>query len=400
MSLLDIFLETLRSLSANKARSALTILGIVVGIGSVIGLVSIGQGSKQSIENQIRSAGTNLVTISNMAQTGRGLTDDDVAALRSVANVKDVQATRTGGFDFVYGGASVSGQIVGVTAQYQQTRNIEIDAGSFISDYHNSIAAHVAVVSPGTVNELWGDGTPARDVLGQQMRIGGVVFTIIGVTSAGGGGAIQSLTSDTTVYVPISAAAASLTGKGSYSTIYVVGESESVMDQVSAQAEALLKVRHGYDANGSSADFNVMNMSGLLSMASTVTDTLTALLAAIAGISLVVGGIGIMNMMLTTVTERIREIGLRKAIGATPGNITLLFLVESVVLTSLGGLLGVAVGWLLALGVNATGLLQTSVTVGPILMAVAVCMCIGIVFGYWPARRAAKLDPIEALRYQ
>jgi len=400
MNLLDIFLETLRSLSANKARSALTILGIVVGIGSVIGLVSIAQGAKMGIENQIRSAGTNLVTITNMAHAGRGLTDEDVAALGSVPNVQDVQPTRSGNFDLVYNTKSVSSQVIGVNPQYKTTRNLEIDAGSFINDYQNSIAAHVVVLSPGTVTELWGEGTPARDTLGQQLRIGGVVFTVIGVTSSTGGGAIQSLSSDTTVYVPISVAANSLTGKGSYSSIYVVGSSEDVMQQVSAQSEALLKTRHGYSATGSDADFSVMSMSGLLDMASTVTDTLTVLLAAISGISLVVGGIGIMNMMLTTVTERIREIGLRKAIGATPGNITLQFLVESVVLTSLGGLLGVAAGWALSALVSATGLLTTSVTVGPILLAVAVCMLIGILFGYWPARRAAKLDPIEALRYQ
>ncbi|MCL2504367.1 MAG: ABC transporter permease [Coriobacteriia bacterium] len=399
MSLLDIFLEALRSLSANKARSVLTILGIVVGIGSVIGLVSIGQGSKQSIEDQIRSVGTNLATVTNMAQSGDGLTQDDVNALRSVPNVTDVQATRAGSFDLVYDGTSVSSQVIGVSPQYAEMRNIEIEAGSFVNDYQDAIAAHVAVISPGTVEKLWGENTSARDTLGTQMRIGGVVFTVIGITSSTGGGAVQSLTSDTTVYVPISAAANALTGKGPYTNIYVVGAGESVMEQVSAQAEAVLRARHGFTGS-EDADFSIMNMSGLLSMAGSVTDTLTALLAAIAGISLVVGGIGIMNMMLTTVTERIREIGLRKAIGATPSNITLLFLVESVVLTSLGGLVGIVVGWGIAALVNATGLLSASLTLGPVLLAVAVCMLIGIVFGYWPARRAAKLDPIEALRYQ
>ncbi|MDR1412403.1 MAG: ABC transporter permease [Actinomycetes bacterium] len=400
MNLFDIFAETLRSLSANKARSALTILGIVVGIGSVIGLISIGQGAKTSIEGQIRSIGTNLVTITNTATSGEGLTDGDLEALTQLPNVTAVEAVRSGSFVVVSGEKGITSQVMGVTPSYEDIRNIDMGAGRFITAYQEQLGAHAAVVSPGLVTSLWGEGTPDSDVLNNSIRIGGVVFTIVGVTGSGGGGAIQSLTSDVTVYVPQSAAASALTGKGSYSSVLVVGQSEGVMDALSEQSETLLKSRHGYDPNKDDSDFSVMNMSGLLDMADTITGMLTTLLAAIASISLVVGGIGIMNMMLTTVTERTREIGLRKAIGATPGNVTTQFLVESVVLTSLGGLIGVALGIALAAVVNATGLLTTTVTLGPILLAVGVCMLIGIVFGWWPARRAAKLDPIEALRYQ
>ncbi|MDR1775213.1 MAG: ABC transporter permease [Actinomycetes bacterium] len=403
MSLLDIILETARSLRANKGRSALTILGIVVGIASVIALVSIGQGTRTSIQDQIRSVGTNLVTISNMPSVdGEGLTDEDVTALRELNGVEAVTPVRSSNFDVVSGAAeySTNASVVGCLPAYAQIRSLTVERGTFITDYSQYAGVRVAVLSDGSVTTLFGDDAVAADALGQTIRIDGVQFRVIGVLSSSGGSAVQSVSNDATIYVPLSTATVALTGSGSYDTLYVEGTSEDVMETVSDAAEMLLKSRHGYDPTGDDADFTVSSMSSLLDMADNVTGMLTALLAAIASISLIVGGIGIMNMMLTTVTERIREIGLRKAIGATPGNLTLQFLVESVVLTAIGGVIGVAVGWAAAAIINAADLVTTTVTLTPVLLAVGVCMLIGIVFGFYPARRAAKLDPIDALRYQ
>ncbi|MCL2324102.1 MAG: ABC transporter permease [Actinomycetia bacterium] len=395
MNLLDIFSETFRSLVANKGRTALTVLGIVVGIGSVIALISVGQGTQASVQQQITAAGTNIMRITSTSSSGSGLTDGDMAALRELPGVDVVAGTRSTSAEIVANNASTNAQIQGIDANYLKAVNTEVAHGSFITAYQNSIRARAVVLSSNAVESLWGDAS--YNPVGRTVQIGGQNFVVTGVLSASSGGLASALSGNAS-YMPLSTVTAQFTGKTSYS---VTLSTKTMEDQttVSNLATSLLKSRHGIPAS-SDPDFSVTSMSSLLSLTSSITSILTALLAAIASISLVVGGIGIMNMMLTSVTERTREIGLRKAIGATPGNITLQFLVESIVLTGMGGVIGVLLGWLVSVIVNATGILTTQVTAFAILLGVGVCMLIGIVFGFYPAHRAAKLDPIEALRYQ
>jgi len=250
------------------------------------------------------------------------------------------------------------------------------------------------VLGPTAVTDLFPEGT---DPLGQKVRIKGINYTIVGVTKSKGGNAM--LNSDEVAYVPLTTLQRYITGSDAISTINVEAATAEAMAQVQADITATLLAAHGI-TDATLADFSVLSQSDILSTASTITGTFTILLASIAGISLLVGGIGIMNMMLTTVTERTREIGLRKAIGARPRDITSQFLAEAVVLCLTGGAIGIALGWGGSALITATGVLTTLVSGQAVLLAVGVCAGIGIVFGYYPARRASKLDPIEALRYQ
>ncbi|MCL2332551.1 MAG: ABC transporter permease [Actinomycetia bacterium] len=395
MNLLDILAETFRSLTANKGRTALTILGIVVGIGSVIALVSVGQGTSASVQQQITAAGANIITITNTASTGNGLTDGDVDALRELPGVATVAGTRSAAEEIVANNTSTNAMLQGIDANYIKATNHEVSQGRFITSYQNSIQARVVVLSSRTVENLWGDAN--YNPVDQTVQINGQNFVVTGILSSSGGG-ITAAMSGNASYIPLSTMTAEFTGRSSYS---ITLATQTTQDQtaVTNLATTLLKSRHGIKASDD-PDFSITSTSSLESLTSSITGILTTLLAAIASISLVVGGIGIMNMMLTSVTERTREIGLRKAIGATPGNITLQFLVEAIVLTSLGGVIGVLLGWLISVIVNATGTLTTKVTATAVLLGVGVCMLIGIVFGFYPAHRAAKLDPIDALRYQ
>jgi len=340
-------------------------------------------------------AGTNIIRITNTASSGSGLTDGDLAALRKLEGVSVVAGTRSTSEYIVANNTSTNAQLTGIDENYNKAIKSDVAQGSFITGYQNSIAARAIVLSSTTVESLWGDEN--YNAVGQTVQISGQNFVVTGVLSSSSGGLTSAL-SGNACYIPLSTMTAQFTGKTSYA---VVMSTTTMEDQtaVSNLATSLLKSRHGIAASDD-PDFTVTTMSSLLSLTSSITSILTTLLAAIASISLVVGGIGIMNMMLTSVTERTREIGLRKAIGATPGNITLQFLVEAIVLTGLGGVIGVFMGWLVSVIVNATGSLSAKVTVSAILLGVGVCMLIGIVFGFYPAHRAAKLDPIEALRYQ
>jgi putative ABC transport system permease protein len=399
----DLASETVLSLTNNKVRSALTILGIVVGIASVILMVSIGQGSQKSIEGQIRSAGSNLLmvrpgggqrTMAGGATAPGTLTSDDVKAIARVPGVAAVAPQVSTQKSVANAGTSVDVRIVGVTAADAKVNSIETSTGSFFDDAQGRSASKIAVLGPTTAADLFGEGS---DPTGSDVRVGGMKFSVIGVTKSKGGSVLGS--SDEVVYVPIKTAQAFLTGSDDVSMINVTAADEKQMDAVKAAITTTLLEAHGI-TDADAADFSILSQSDLLKTASSVTGTLTALLAAISGISLVVGGIGIMNMMLTTVTERTREIGLRKAIGARPADITSQFLAESVALTVIGGVIGIAIGWGLSGLVSLTGVLQTDVSIQAIAIAVVVCTGIGVVFGYYPARRAAKLDPIEALRYQ
>jgi putative ABC transport system permease protein len=277
---------------------------------------------------------------------------------------------------------------------YPDVRNVQIDNGSFITDQEIRSLAKVAVIGPTARDDLFGTGV---DPVGQTIRIKGQEFKIVGITKAKGGSGFGS--QDDMIFVPLSSAQRFLAGDTYVTTISVQASDTSSMAAIQQQITDLLLARH-HITDPQLADFSTFNQSDIVATASSITSTFTLLLAAIAGISLIVGGIGIMNMMLTTVTERTKEIGLRKAIGAKKRDISSQFLTEAVTLTFSGGLAGVILGWLVSFSMTYFGILQTSISVSSIFLAFGVSAAIGIIFGYYPARRAAGLNPIEALRYE
>ncbi len=415
MKTADLVIETYTALHANRVRSSLTILGIVIGISSVIALVSIGQGASSSIQSRIQSLGSNLLLITPGAQRGQGfqvsvgrgtartLTQDDAnAILASVQNVQGIAGEVSGRYQVTAKGTNTNTTVDGVTGSYPTIRNVSIEQGSFFNDAQNAQLSKVAVLGPTAAGDLFGtdDTQPdglATGIIGQTIRIKGLEFKVIGVTVAKGGSGFAS--PDDMIYIPSMSAERFLSGNQYLTSIDVEAATADAMTQVQDDATSLLLDRH-HVSDPTQADFSVLNQADILASASSITGTLTLLLGAIAGISLLVGGIGIMNMMLTTVTERTREIGLRKAIGAKRADISLQFLAEAVSLTVIGGVIGIMLGVGISLAVNLSGVVSTTISFGAIALAFGVSAGIGIVFGYYPARRAANLNPIDALRYE
>jgi putative ABC transport system permease protein len=407
MKLYDILKETYSALSGNKIRTGLTMLGIIIGIGSVIAMTAIGQGAQNSISASIQSIGANLVMVMpgaprsfGGANQGRGgaqsLTIEDANAIETkVSNIAGVVREVTSRKQVVATGTNTNTSIIGTEPSYSTVRNVAIDEGTFIAEQNVTSGAKVAVLGPTTRDDLFGVG--ATEVIGQKIRISGTEFRIIGITVSKGGSGFSN--SDDAIYIPYTTAQRYLSGNKYLSQIDVSAESSEVSSQVQADITELLLDRHNI-TDETKADFNIMNQADIIATASSVTSTFTMLLAAIAGISLLVGGIGIMNMMLTTVTERTREIGLRKAIGAKRRDINFQFLTEAVVLTFVGGFLGIVLGWLIAFAVSSFGIVQASVSISSVLLAFGVSTLIGIIFGYYPARHASSLNPIDALRFE
>ena len=404
----DLLKETYSALTANKSRSGLTILGIVIGIASVIAMISIGQGVTSNIESNIQSLGSNLLIVmpgssrgfGASVREGRGsattLTIADVEAIKqnidSIKTVAPVVSTRKQVTSRK--GTNTNTSIYGITTDYFSVKNITTELGNLLTDLNVTNLSKIAVLGPTTRDDLFGESS---DPTGQKIRIGNQEFTIIGVTTSKGGSGMNN--SDDLIYVPITTAQRYITGSESVSSINIEVTEAKLMDQVNQAISDLLMERHGIsDIN--SADFSIMNQADILNTMSSVSGTLTLLLGAIAGISLIVGGIGIMNMMLTTVTERTREIGLRKSLGAKNKDISTQFLAEATVLTSLGGVIGIIIGCIVAIAISKFGGLTTQISTFSIFLAAGVSGAIGLIFGYYPARRAAKLNPIEALRYE
>ncbi len=330
---------------------------------------------------------------------GRGsaqtLTQADSDAISSqVANVSGVADEISGRYQVTGNGTNTNTTVDGVSSSYATIRNTQVSDGTFITDEESASLSKVAVLGPTAVDDLIATGT---EPVGQIIRISGQQFTVVGVTVAKGGSGFAN--PDDMIFIPVQTMALYLAGNSYLTTIDVQAASADTTTQVQNDITSLLLTRHGI-SNPAQADFSVLNQADILASASSITSTLTYLLGAIAGISLLVGGIGIMNMMLTTVTERTREIGLRKAIGARKTDISRQFLVEAITLTVIGGIIGIILGTGISLAVNATGLVTTTITIQPILLAFGVSAGIGIVFGWYPASRAASLNPIEALRYE
>jgi putative ABC transport system permease protein len=407
MRIIDLLEETYSAVTVNKVRSGLTVLGIVIGIGSVIAMISIGTGAKGSIESSIQSIGSNLISVTPGAQRGVGqqvssgqgsgqtLTQADAdAILAKVSGVKAVSPELSRRYQITAKGTNTNTTVIGAVPDYTVVRNVEMDIGYFISSENVSAASKVAVIGPTTRDDLFGADA---DPTGQTIKINKIEFRVIGMTKAKGGTGFNN--QDDTVFIPISTAQKYLSGDAYVTSVAIAAQDANSMAEVQQQVTDLLLTRHKI-SDPTKADFTVMNQADILATASSVTGIFTTLLAAIASISLLVGGIGIMNMMLTTVTERTREIGLRKAIGGKNRDITLQFLAESIMLTLVGGVIGTALGWLLAWLVTKFANIATSVSLSSVLLAFGVSAGIGLVFGYYPASRAAKLSPIEALRYE
>ena len=401
----DLLKETLWSLRGNKVRSGLTILGIVIGIASVITMVAIGQGAQATIEKNIQAIGSNLIIVMPGAQRGeavsqgrgsaQSLTLEDADAIRSsIQGIKAVAPEVSRRNQVTAKGNNTNTQVIGTVQDYLVARNITMGTGSFFNDQQIKSSAKVAVLGATARDDLFGANA---NPIGQSIRIRNNDFQIIGVTVAKGGAGFSN--PDDAIYVPITSAQHYLSGDNFVSDISIAASDQNSMASVQDEVGNLLLKRHNI-SNAASADFSLMNQNDIIATASSITGTFTILLASIAGISLLVGGIGIMNMMLMIVTERTREIGLRKAVGTRKIYINLQFLAESIFLTFFGGAVGILLGWGASLLVSKFASLTTQVSLSSVFLAFGVSAAVGIIFGFYPARRAANLSPIEALRYE
>ena len=413
MDLMESVRIALRSLAANKLRSALTMLGIIIGVAAVIALMGVGRGAQAAIDSQIKSLGTNLLFVSPGAVSSEGvrqaqgtaqsLTYEDAIALSDPQNLPAVAAVapevRAVG-QVVYQGNNVNTQIVGVTPEYGPVRNYNVQSGEFINQANVNSRSLVAVLGANVANTLFNGGDP----VGQSIRINNVTFRVIGLLESKGGSGFGN--QDDQVLVPLTTAQSRLqrsrSGAGNVvSQISVQVADSNQMDLAIQQISEVLRVRHHVRYED---DFTIRSQQDMLASANQITGVLTLFLGGVAGISLLVGGIGIMNIMLVSVTERTREIGIRKAIGATRSNVLAQFLTEATILSVLGGLIGIAVGAGIARLI--AGFPMGSVTLKPvvaldsILLATLFSLMVGLFFGIYPAFRAARLNPIDALRYE
>ncbi len=400
-------IESIGTLTLNKMRTGLAILGIVIGIGSVIALISLGQATQQSVQTQIQSLGSNLLTvipgatstagIRGAAGGGTTLTYDDAKAIAGSPQITTVAAvdpelSRRG--QVTAGNNNTNTQVVGATPSYVQVNNDTMNSGSFFTQQDVDSIAKVAVIGPQVVTTLFPTNP---DPIGQTIRINKIAFRIVGITASKGGSGFANR--DDIVVIPLTTAQQQIFGVDYISSIAVSAKTPDVMTEAENQIGYLLLARHKL-SDPSKADFSIFSQSDILSAASQTTGTFTALLSGVAAISLLVGGIGIMNIMLVTVNERTREIGLRKALGAKKKTITTQFLIEAIMLTFIGGIIGVILGVAFSFGYSVMTHSIFVVSFPSVLLAFAVSAGIGILFGWYPANRAANLQPIEALRYE
>jgi len=410
MSLGQVVLEALESLNSNKLRSGLTVLGIVIGVAAVIAMLAVGNGAQASITGSINDVGTNLLFVFSGARDNenvrnpRHVTLGDAAALLDTFAAPHVQAVAPalqGNGEVVFAGQTKSTTIVGATSAYGPVRNISLLEGSFISDDQDLGHASVVIIGVDVADKLFGH----RDgLIGETVRIEGQPFRIVGVLAPQGGGAFGS--ADNQVIVPLSTAQSRLLsrpGEGTVDIIYIQAVDFQAVPAAAEEVAQVLRTRHRTPIGED--DFTVFTQESILSTIQSVTGVLTIFLGGIAAISLLVGGIGIMNIMLVSVTERTREIGLRKALGARRRDILIQFIAESSLLSLIGGVVGILFGWLISFAVGrvaaATGNTFTPIVgVDAVILATVFSASVGLFFGIYPANRAAGLEPVEALRYE
>ena len=398
------FLMAWASLVANKLRSLLTMLGIIIGVAAVIALVSIGNGVKQDIEDSISSLGSNLLVVlpgaprTPGARSSQGsmksLKISDYEAIAKLEGVKAASPMTNGSYVVIYQNKNWTTSVAGVNSNFQDVNNWTMTSGRFFSDKNVQNRERVAVVGQTVVKNLFAD----EDPVGKEIRVKNIPFRVIGVLKSKGNGTMGN-DQDDTVLIPYTTSMERVEGIDYLRRVYVVAKDDESIDRLQADIENLLRVRHNIkDTNLD--DFNIQNMKSIMETVAQTTGTFTLFLGAVAAISLVVGGIGIMNIMLVSVTERTREIGVRKALGATYSVIVTHFLIEAVVISLMGGFIGIAFGIGASKVIGMVSGMSTIVSVPTIIMSFAFSMAIGLIFGIYPARKAAKLNPIDALHYE
>ena len=394
------------ALLANKLRSILTMLGIIIGVGAVIAMVSVGMGVRQQVQTSIASLGSNMLIVSPGSASSAGgmrtaagtsikLKLSDAEAIKAkVRNIDYVSPTVSGSYQIVNGSQNWNSTVQGVTAEYMAIRSLTVNAGTFISADDIASRNRVAVIGTTVATNLFGTANP----VGQNIRLNNSPYKVIGVLQSKGQSSMGQ-DQDDVVIIPLTTAQERLIGITYVKSINIQVSDAAKMDQVQAEVEALLRQRHQITGTKED-DFTVRNLTSIMQTMTETTTMITLLLGSIAAISLVVGGIGIMNIMMVSVTERTREIGIRKALGATFQDIMLQFLIEAIVIGIIGGVLGIGFGYAAALVISTFGGFTTVVTVLPIILSFSVSVGIGLFFGIYPARKAALLDPIEALRHE
>lgn len=398
------FLMAWASLIANKMRSILTMLGIIIGVAAVIALVSIGNGVKQDIQNSISSLGSNLLMVMPGAPRTPGvrpsqgsmksLKVSDYQAISKLDGVKAVSPYTANSYVTIYQSKNWTTTVSGVSSNFQDVNNWTMAEGRFISSKNVENRERVAVVGQTVVKNLFA----GEDPVGKEIRVKNIPFRVIGVLNSKGNGTMGN-DQDDVIFIPYTTAMERVEGVDYLRMVYVVASDDNGIDRLQSDIENLLRVRHSIkDTNLD--DFNIQNMKSIMETMEQTTGTLTLFLGAVAAISLVVGGIGIMNIMLVSVTERTREIGIRKALGATYFVIVTQFLIEAVVISLMGGLIGIALGIGASKLIGLASGMSTVISVPTIVLSFAFSMAIGLVFGIYPARKAAKLNPIDALHYE